>query len=174
MISIRTLLVRVAGISPIALTVLFSAACSGSPTSTRSSNPPAATESRDATGGGATAATPAPVASPANAQAQQGAALFAQACARCHGAAGEGTPQAPAVIGRGALPTNPPAGRRLRTGTFTTAKDIGMFVKDQMPPGSHTPADQTAAILTYLLQSNGVPTNGSMNPSTAASIPWRR
>lgn len=174
---VRTLVARATGISLIASIAFAAAACSGSPTSTKSGNSPTAADSRNASGGGPAsppAPAPAPVASPAGAQAQQGAALFAQSCARCHGAAGEGTPLAPAVIGRGALPTNPPASRRLRTGRFTTAKDIGMFVKDQMPPGSHTPADQTAAILTYLLQSNGVPTNGSMNPSTAASIPWPR
>jgi len=166
----RTSFVRAAGLSLFTSTMLLAVACSGS----RS----VATESREASGAKAaaptTAAVAAPTASPPASQAQQGAGLFAQACARCHGAAGEGTSLAPAVIGPGALPTNPPAGRRLRTGAFSTAKDLGMFVKDFMPPGSHTPADQTAAILTFLLQSNGVPTNGAMNPTSAASIPWRR
>ena len=158
---VKKSVVHVAGISLIASTLFFTAACNGSRTST---------QSRSATGANATAPSPAPTES----QAQQGAALYAQACARCHGAAGEGSPQAPALIGRGAMPTNPPPSRRLRTGTFTTAKDIGMFVKDRMPPGSHTPPDQTAAILTYLLQSNGVPTNAAMDPTVAASIPWQR
>lgn len=162
---VSTPIVHATAISLVAVAGFAFAACSGSRGAT--TTPSAAKSPASAPAAGVADAQ-------SSAQAREGAALYAQACARCHGAAGEGSPLAPAVIGGGALPTNPPASRRVRTGTFASAKDIGMFVKDRMPPGSHTPADQTAAILTYLLQSNGVPTTGAMNPSTAASIPWQR
>jgi mono/diheme cytochrome c family protein len=119
-------------------------------------------------------AAPAAPSSEVASQIARGQQLFASNCAKCHGAAGEGSAQAPAVIGGGALPSNPPAGRRLRTGAFHSAKDVGMFIKDNMPPGSHTPPDQTGAILAYLMQSNGVTVSQPMNPTSAASIPLNR
>jgi hypothetical protein len=108
------------------------------------------------------------------AQVEDGRRTYAAQCARCHGAAGEGSAQAPALIGGGALPTNPPPGRRLRTHPFHTAKDIGMFIKDTMPPGSSTPPSQTAGLLAFLLQANGVTPTQSINPAAAGSIPWSR
>lgn len=107
-------------------------------------------------------------------QISRGQQLFASNCSKCHGAAGEGSAEAPAVIGGGALPSSPPAGRRLRTGAFRSAKDVGMFIKDNMPPGSHTPPDQTGAILAFLLQANGVTVSQPMSPTSAASIPLNR
>lgn len=181
---LTTSFARATGITVIASAALLVAACTGSRTATesRGAGAPAAATAPVAAPSAAPAGAPAPFVAPAPApvalangsQAQSGAGLFAQSCAKCHGAAGQGSADAPALIGARALPTNPPAGRRMRTGAFASAKDIGMFIKDRMPPGSHTPPDQTAAILTFLLQSNGVQTSGTMNPSTAATIPWQR
>lgn len=113
-------------------------------------------------------------ADPVARQGETGADLYARSCAACHGAAGQGTEKGPPVIGPGALPTFPPMNRRMRRDTFQSAKDIGMFIKDNMPPGRNTPPDQTAAILTFLLKANGVTPPAPMDPSVAASIPWRR
>ena len=144
-------------------------ACSGSPSSKPNRPSPGGTSG--GTSAGPSSGGPS---SAASAQAEEGAGYFAQTCARCHGASGEGSVNAPPLIGAGALPTNPPPTRRLRTGTFTSAKDIGMFIKDRMPPGSSTPPERTAAILTFLLRSNGTMSSEPMSPTAAASIPWRR
>src|SRR3954454_8804263 len=42
-------------------------------------------------------------------QADLGGKLFAANCAKCHGANGEGTPKAPDMAGKDALPMDPPA-----------------------------------------------------------------
>jgi len=141
------------------------AACSGSPSSKPNRPSPGGSSAESSSGGTRSAAS---------AQAEEGAGYFAQTCARCHGASGEGSVNAPPLIGAGALPSNPSATRRLRTGAFTSAKDIGMFIKDRMPPGSSTPPDRTAAILTFLLRANGTMTSEPMSPTVAGGIPWRR
>jgi mono/diheme cytochrome c family protein len=130
--------------------------------STASSNPP---PPRPAPSG------PSPEVS---AQLREGAGLYAANCAQCHGASGQGGNGKPALIGAGALPTNPPAGARVRTGAFRTAMDIGLFIKNNMPPGSHTAPAIVGPVLAYLLASNGVTPSQPVNPSSAGSIPWNR
>lgn len=148
------------------------AACSSGRQSpeTRSTPPPPSTGSVSPGAPGSGAAPTSQV----QMQIEDGRRTFASQCARCHGAAGEGTLQGPAVIGGGALPSNPPPGRRVRTGAFRSAKDIGMFIKDNMPPGSSTPPAQTAGLLAFLLQSNGVMPSQRIDPAAAGSIPWNR
>jgi mono/diheme cytochrome c family protein len=108
------------------------------------------------------------------AQIQRGASIFASVCARCHGAAGQGSRTAPALIGPGALPSNPRPGARLRTMAFHSAHDVGIFIKDNMPPGSHTPPEQTAPVLAYLLDANGIAVPQPINPTSAYAIPVNR
>ena len=103
---------------------------------------------------GAAPAAPAPIAArpsapPAvQAQIDRGQLLFSQTCTTCHGLRGEGTPRAPALIGDGTLPLAPPAGRRVRTGPFRTAMDLGMFIKNEMPyGGTHLPPSDVACVV---------------------------
>ena len=120
---------------------------------------------------------PAPVASqpaapPAvQAQIDRGVVLFAQNCASCHGARGAGTTKAPAVIGEGTLPENPPPGARLRTVRFESAMDLGMFIKNNMPyGGTHLPPRDVACVLAWLLQQHGRTPTQPISPATAGAI----
>ena len=119
--------------------------------------------------------TPAAPTGPIATQVQYGARVFANSCARCHGAGGEGSSAAPALVGGRALPSRPRAGAALRKGTFRTAMDIGMFIKGNMPPGGpHHSMDELKAVLAYLLQSNGVRLTQPISPAVAGTIPWSR
>src|SRR5690349_16519966 len=72
-------------------------------------------------------------------QAEEGGKLFGKYCAKCHGKAGEGTKKAPPVVGKDALPLDPPAGAKVRKTQFHTAQDVAAFVAEKMPankPGS--------------------------------------
>ena len=92
-------------------------------------------------------------------QAAHGQALYAEHCAECHGAAGEGD-EAPRVVGfaQGALPLDPPATREVRKTRFVTVADVAEFVVVNMPPkkaGSLT-TEQYLAVLAFALNANGV------------------
>src|SRR5579871_5016787 len=72
-------------------------------------------------------------------QVAAGAALYADDCAKCHGALGQGTDKAPPLVGAKALPLEPPPGAKVRTTPFHTAKDVLDFIRVNMPldrPGS--------------------------------------
>ena len=106
-------------------------------------------------------------------QAAEGGKLFGKYCAKCHGNAGQGTKKAPAVVGKDALPLDPPATAKVRNTQFHTAQDVAQFVATKMPgnkPGSLT-ADQYYAILAFDLKANGVDvSNKKIDPQTAAEI----
>jgi cytochrome c len=106
-------------------------------------------------------------------QAAEGGKLFGKYCAKCHGDAGQGTKKAPPVVGKEALPLDPPAGAKVRKTQFHTAQDVAEFVATKMPankPGSLT-ADQYYAILAFDLKANGVDvSNKKIDPKTAAEI----
>ncbi|MGF1465314.1 MAG: c-type cytochrome [Sandaracinaceae bacterium] len=92
-------------------------------------------------------------------QVERGAALYADNCARCHGAMGEGTELAPRLVGldEGALPLDPRPTQTLRTTQFVTALDVGTFAAANMPfddPGS-LELDEYLAILAFALFANG-------------------
>jgi cytochrome c len=109
-------------------------------------------------------------------QATEGGKLFAKDCAKCHGKAGEGTKKAPPVVGKDALPLDPPATAKIRTTQFRTAQDVAQFVAAKMPankPGSLT-AEEYYAILAFDLKANGVDVAGKkIDPTTAAAIKLR-
>jgi S-disulfanyl-L-cysteine oxidoreductase SoxD len=95
-------------------------------------------------------------------QVARGGKLYGQHCASCHGASGEGSDKGPAVVGKAALPLDPPASAKARTAKFHTAKDVADFVVKTMPadaPGSLTP-DEYLAVLAFDLNANGIDMTG--------------
>ena len=106
-------------------------------------------------------------------QAAEGAKLYKKHCAKCHGDAGQGTKKAPPVVGKEALPLDPPAGAKVRKTQFHTAQDVAAFVAEKMPankPASLT-TEQYYDILAFDLKANGVDVSGKkIDPTTAAAI----
>jgi cytochrome c len=105
-------------------------------------------------------------------QVAQGAKLYAKNCAKCHGDAGQGK-KGPAVVGKDALPLDPPATAKLRKTQFHTAQDVAAFVAANMPPkkGGSLTVDEYYAILAFDLKANGVDVTGKkIDPTTAAAI----
>ena len=122
-------------------------------------------------GCGGSGATPAPstpggeqraTAAPAtfSEQVTLGQSLYGEHCADCHGASGEGTGDAPAVVGldKGALPLDPPSGAKFRKSQFKTVADIADFVVKNMPPnkGGSLSTEEYLAILAFDLKANGI------------------
>ncbi len=101
-----------------------------------------------------------------------GGKAYGQFCAGCHGDGGQGTDKAPAVVGTGALPLDPPAERKARKVQFHTAMDVAGFVVATMPPGDRAKPsqDQYWAILAFDLNANGVKLTKMVSPDNAASI----
>ena len=112
-----------------------------------------------------------------------GAVIYAQQCASCHGAKGEGIPPAPALIGR-----TPDAGfafandaKAVRTigNYWPYATTVYDYVNRAMPitaPGTLT-ADQTYSLVAFLLNANGVIADTlTMNAQTlpAVQMPARK
>jgi len=122
--------------------------------------------------------TPGPSPTPATAQSfseqvSLGQTLYAQNCAKCHGDSGQGDP-GPRVVGikEGALPLDPPAGRKARKSQFVTVADVAEFVTQNMPPkkaGSLTP-DQYWAILAFDLHANGIDLPSPLTPELAKTL----
>jgi mono/diheme cytochrome c family protein len=136
----------------------------------------------------------------AQSQAKQGAAVFANQCAKCHGQRGEGIGNTPDVMGPGALPEYPrntvsasdpaasdpqllqieaqarPAGAFWRD-PFHNAQDLFTFVSTRMPkanPGKLSQPDYWA-VVTFLLSAQGasLPATG-LGPAAAKDIPIPR
>ena len=106
------------------------------------------------------------------AQVKEGQKLYARHCAGCHGDAGEGSKKAPPVVGKAALPLDPPAGAKVRKTQFHTAGDVADFVVKNMPakkPGS-LKADEYWAILAFDLKANGVDVKEKVDAASAAKV----
>ncbi|NUP12709.1 MAG: c-type cytochrome [Polyangiaceae bacterium] len=106
------------------------------------------------------------------AQADRGAKLYAEHCASCHGASGEGD-KAPAVVGKSALPLDPPTTAKGRTMQFKTALDVAQFVVKNMPPDKPGSLSESEYwdILAFDLKANGVDVAGKkIDATTAAQI----
>ena len=89
-----------------------------------------------------------------DAQVESGQKLYGKHCASCHGDAGQGGKKAPPVVGKSALPLDPPDGAKVRKSQFHTANDVAEFVVKKMPakkPGS-LKADEYWAILAFDLK----------------------
>jgi cytochrome c len=102
-------------------------------------------------------------------QVSMGQALYGEKCASCHGAGGEGK-DGPAVVGKTALPLDPPAGSKARKNQFHTVADVFEFTHKAMPgdkPGTLTD-EQYWAILAFDLKANGVDLGGKKLDATSA------
>jgi mono/diheme cytochrome c family protein len=101
-------------------------------------------------------------------QAVAGKAAYSRSCAKCHMPDLGGTPDAPPLSGN----------RFLDTWRARTTKQLFDFVLGAMPPGGpavngEIKPDTYAAILAYVLQSNGaLPGETPLDPST--SLPLER
>ena len=109
----------------------------------------------------ATAAT-APRGYYVRADAERGAALYAERCAMCHGATLEGTHEVPGLTGKFVANW---AGR--------PAGDLPAYLGRAMPqfaPGSLQP-DEAAQLAAFLLQSNGYPAQEAAGAAGSGSDP---
>jgi S-disulfanyl-L-cysteine oxidoreductase SoxD len=103
-----------------------------------------------------------------------GQTLYGANCASCHGDGGQGTAQAPPVVGidKGALPLDPPANAKGRKTQFKTVADIAAFVVKNMPPkapGSLT-EEQYWSILAFDLKANGIQLDKKLDGALAATL----
>jgi S-disulfanyl-L-cysteine oxidoreductase SoxD len=93
-------------------------------------------------------------------QAALGQSLYKENCAMCHGDSGQGSANAPRVVGldEGALPLDPPASRKVRDEKFVTVGDVASFVVMNMPPGKagSLSTEQYLAVLAFDLKANGI------------------
>ena len=106
------------------------------------------------------------------AQVARGGELYGENCAKCHGDAGQGTENAPAVVGDDALPLEPPEERQVRTTEFHTALDMFVFADEYMPgddPGS-LPDQDMVDILAFALYANGVELDEPLSAANADSV----
>ena len=106
-------------------------------------------------------------------QVASGQKLYGKHCAKCHGDAGQGSKKAPPVVGKEALPLDPPAGAKVRKTQFHTAQDVAAFVATKMP--ANKPAslktDEYYDILAFDLKANGVDVTGKkIDAKSAAEI----
>jgi cytochrome c len=106
-------------------------------------------------------------------QIARGAEVYAVSCAECHGVAGQGTDEAPPLVGTGALPLDPRPGQK-RQAQFHTALDVATFATQNMPPKAAKkeplPAEDYWAVLAFALSANGVELARPVDASNAASI----
>jgi mono/diheme cytochrome c family protein len=117
----------------------------------------------------------APLAATFQAQAARGQALFAEHCAGCHGASGQGSRLAPRLVGlsQGALPLEPRAGARLRRTEFRTVADVASFVTTNMPANAPAslPTEDYWDILAFNVKANGLALDGQrLDAATAATL----
>ena len=133
-------------------------------------------------------------------QAGQGATVYANECAKCHGQRGEGSGGVPALLGPGALPEYPrnvggsgdplltdpqqlqiqaqtrPAGAASRD-TFRNAQDLFTYTSTQMPKGHAgelKPADYWAVVNFVLAAQGASLPAGGVGPANAGTIPIPR
>ena len=105
-------------------------------------------------------------------QVTRGQSAYVEHCASCHGDTGEGTAQAPAVVGPMALPLDPPSGAKVRKSQFVTVADVATFVTKNMPgdaPGTLS-ADDYWSILAFDLHANGIDLEQKLDANLAASL----
>jgi mono/diheme cytochrome c family protein len=110
----------------------------------------------------------------ASAQIEHGARVFAANCAKCHGDGGQGTEDAPPLVGKEALPLHPRPDQKLRTTSFHTVMDVANFATKEMPPKANDRAKLTTndywAVLAFDLNANGIALKQPVGPESAASI----
>jgi cytochrome c len=106
-------------------------------------------------------------------QIAQGARVFTKKCAECHGTNGQGTKDAPQLVGAGALPREPRPGQE-RNVSFFTAQDVANFVLKNMPPfpdeRALIPESDHWAVVAFALDANGVDLDEPLGPRNAGKI----
>ncbi len=105
-------------------------------------------------------------------QVAEGSMLYAENCADCHGDSGQGTSQAPPLVGADALPLEPPANRNVREADFVTAAEVFAFASENMPAGdpSSVSDEDKVLILAFALSANGVELDMPLTPANAGDI----
>ncbi len=107
----------------------------------------------------------------ASTQIEQGKKLYTDKCSKCHGAAGQGTKDAPPVVGKEAFPLDPRLGSK-RDVKFKTAADVFAWTSKHMPakaPGT-LKTDEYLAIFAFDLTANGVKLDAPLDGAAAAKI----
>ena len=116
-------------------------------------------------GGAVAAAPPAPLTTAAGVytaqQADAGAALYAERCALCHGAAAQGTWEVPPLTGRF-------MGNWGHGPVGALADYVGRAMP-QMAPGTLEPQEKVA-LVAFLLRANGMPAGAKPLPADAALL----
>jgi cytochrome c len=106
-------------------------------------------------------------------QVELGGQLYGEHCATCHGDAGQGTVDAPALVGleEGALPREPRA-NAVRTEPFVTVADVASFAVANMPPEAPGSLEESEywAILAFALSANGITLDEALTPELAAEL----
>lgn len=107
-------------------------------------------------------------------QVTAGQKVYGASCAGCHGSAGEGTSQAPRLVGleKGALPLSPPPSATVRKTQFKTAADVAAFLVAYMPadkPGSLATWEYYS-VLAFALKANGVTVDQKLDATVAATV----
>src|SRR6187399_2980481 len=102
-------------------------------------------------------------------QVEEGGALFGDHCAECHGDSGQGTDDAPRLVGEGALPEVPPEERMFRTNDFNTAADVYAFANQYMPADDpdEVSDQEMVDILAFALSANGIELDEELTTSNA-------
>lgn len=103
----------------------------------------------------------------------QGAAIFEEECASCHGQDGRGLPtvDGPPVMGPDALPVEPPADAD-RERRFETGKDVLDYVAETMPlddPGALAD-EENREVVAYLLAEHGLEVPADLTDEEAEAI----
>jgi cytochrome c len=104
-------------------------------------------------------------------QIEQGKKLHAAHCAKCHGDAGQGSKNAPPVVGKDAFPLDPRPKAKRNT-KFHTAADVFAWASKNMPakkPGSLT-TDEYLAIFAFDLSANGIKLDKPLDGEAAPKI----
>lgn len=104
----------------------------------------------------------------AEAQIERGRKAYVASCAECHGPALAGTHRAPALVGEGSLPLEPPAGSGRRN-PFLSAADVADYVVEYMPPNGDLLESDTEywAILAYMMHFGGYESGVPLGPGNA-------
>ncbi len=112
--------------------------------------------------------------STASSQIEHGAKVFAANCAKCHGDAGQGTDDAPPLVGKNALPLKPRPDQKLRKTDFHTVMDVANFATKNMPPKPEQRAKLTTddywAVLAFDVNANGISLKEPLGPNNASSF----
>jgi len=104
-------------------------------------------------------------------QVAAGKKLYTDNCSKCHGAAGEGTKDAPPVVGKDAFPLEARP-KQKRDVKFHTAADVFAWASKNMPakkPGT-IKTDDMLAIFAFDLTANGVKLDKPLDGAAAAKI----